>query len=105
VNNRLFSIYDGKTEYKVGNLLHQKAKANHKGGYYVYPSSRGAIFADVPYKAGGHFIAPRTVIKCICWGDFVVYGNGKMSFSNLMMVGDIGLPQGYIANRSVVQQA
>ena len=64
-----------------------------------------AIFADVPYKAGGNFIAPRTVIKCICWGDFVVYSNGKMSFSNLMMVADLGLPRGYKANKDAIKRA
>ena len=96
VENKLYSIYDGETEYKVGHLMTQQAISGHKGGYYVYPTSRGAIFADVPYKQGGHFIAPRTVLKCICWGDFVVYGNGKMSFTNLMPVAELGLPQGYI---------
>ena len=66
--------------------------AGHKGGYYVYPSARDAVFADVPYKHGGNYLAPRTVIKCICWGDFVIYNNGKMSFSNLLPVSDLGLP-------------
>lgn len=59
----------------------------------------------MPYKAGGNFIAPRTVIKCICWGDFVVYSNGKMSFSNLMMVAELGLPRGYKANKDAIKRA
>jgi hypothetical protein len=101
-NGKLLSIYDGKTEYKVGKLMTQRAKAGHKGGYYVYPSSRSAVFADIPNKQGGLFIAPRTVIKCICWGEFVVYGSGKMSFTHCMPVTDLGMPQGYIANRSAV---
>ena len=28
-------------------------------------------------------MAPRTVLKCKCWGEFVVYENGKVSFSNI----------------------
>ena len=64
-----------------------------------------AIFADVPYKPGGNFIAPRTVIKCICFGDFVIYGNGKISFSNLMPVADLGLPRGYKANKEAIKRA
>jgi hypothetical protein len=32
---RYFSIYDGKTEYRVGQMLSQKIAANHGGGYYV----------------------------------------------------------------------
>ena len=60
--------------------------ANHGGGYYVYPSLKEAVFADIPYNRGGHYIAPRTVLKVIAWGDFVVYGKGKMSFTNIMPV-------------------
>ena len=89
----------------MGQVLTQSAMAGHKGGYYVYSSTREAVFADVPYKRGGHFIAPRTVIKCICWGNFVIYNNGKMSFSNIMAVADLGLPQGYKANKSAIRQA
>ena len=105
MDNRFFSIYDGDTEYKMGEVLTQAARAGHKGGYYVYGSTREAVFADVPYKRGGHFIAPRTVMKCICWGDFVVYSNGKMSFTNIMAVGDLGLPQGYKANKAAIRRA
>ena len=105
VDNSFFSIYDGDTEYKLGATLSQTALAGHKGGYYVYATTKEAVFADVPYKRGGHFIAPRTVMKCICWGDFVVYSNGKMSFSNIMPVGDLGLPQGYKANKSAIRRA
>ena len=85
--------------------MSQQARPGHRGGYYVYGSTREAVFADVPYNRGGNFIAPRTVLKCICWGDFVVYNNGKMSFSNIMPVGDLGLPQGYMANRNAVRRA
>ena len=66
--------------------------AGHKGGYYVYPTVKEAIFADIPYNKDGHFVAPRCVLKCICWGEFVCYGNGKMSFSNITPVADLGMP-------------
>ena len=71
----------------------------------MYASVQEAIFADVPYKAGGNFIAPRTVIKCICFGDFVVYSNGKISFSNLITVAELGLPRGYKANKDAIRRA
>lgn len=105
IDGRLFSIYDVDTEYKTGEVLSQAARSGHRGGYYVYASVQEAIFADVPYKAGGNFIAPRTVIKCICFGDFVIYGNGKISFSNLMPVADLGLPRGYKANKDAIRRA
>jgi len=105
VGGQLYSIYDVNTDYKVGDVLSQPARPGHRGGYYCYASVQEAIFADVPYKAGGNFIAPRTVIKCICWGDFVVYSNGKMSFTNLMPVAELGLPQGYKANKDSIKRA
>ena len=85
--------------------MSQPAMAGHRGGYYVYGSVQEAIFADVPYKPGGNFIAPRTVLKCICFGNFVVYSNGKMSFSNLIPVADLGLPRGYKANKDAIRRA
>ena len=105
VGGRLYSIYDANTEYKQGEVLSQTARSGHRGGYYVYASVQEAIFADVPYKAGGNFIAPRTVIKCICFGDFVVYSNGKISFSNLITVAELGLPRGYKANKDAIRRA
>ena len=105
INGSYYSIYDVNTEYKQGEILSQPARAGHKGGYYVYATVQEAIFADVPYKRGGNFIAPRTVIKCICFGDFVCYSNGKMSFSNLIMAQELGLPQGYKASKDAIKRA
>ena len=85
--------------------MSQTARAGHRGGYYVYSSIQEAVFADVPNRDGGNFIAPRTVMKCICFGDFVIYRGGKMSFSNLMPVGDLGIPRGYIAFRGAIREA
>jgi len=51
------------------------------------------------FHTGGFFTAPRTILKCICWGDAPVrYGAGKLCFSNIMPVADMGLPTGYKAN-------
>ena len=36
VNGKLFSIYDGETEYRIGEQMHQPVKPGHQGGYYVY---------------------------------------------------------------------
>ena len=102
VESKFYSIYDGKTEYIIGKPMAQKAMSGHKGGYYCYGSAKEAIFADIQFKEGGLYIAPRTVLKCICWGDFVCYGSGKMAFSNLMPVADLGLPVGYKSSKSAV---
>ena len=102
---KYYSIYDGQTEYKIGSQMSQKAMSGHRGGYYVYATVKEAIFADVPFKEGGHYIAPRTVIKCICWGAFVQYSNGKIAFSHLLPVADLGLPLGYKSSKAAVQTA
>ncbi|KRX11215.1 Protein kinase-like domain [Pseudocohnilembus persalinus] len=105
VLGKLFSIYDGTTEYILGKQMSQKAKDNHQGGFYVYSSIDEAIFADVPLKKGGLYFAPRTIIKCICWGSKVEYGNGKIAFSNLTPVSDLGMPKGYIATKAGKREA
>ena len=104
VGGKYFSIYDGKTEYAVGRKLAQKVKSNHQGGYYCYASLEEAIFADVPYKVGGHYLAPRTVLKCIAWGPFCLYEHGKMAFTYILPVEDLGLPIGYKNTKESVKQ-
>lgn len=78
-------------------MLHQPVKPSKKGGYFVYKDVKDAIFADIVFHNGGNFSAPRTVIKCVCWGDSIKYGN-KLCYSFLLPVGDMGLPIGYKAN-------
>ena len=99
IDGKFFSIYDANIEYKVGSINHEKVMSGKKGGYYVYKDIQDAIFADVQFHPGGNFSAPRTIIKCICWGtDTIRYGDKKLCFSNLMAVEDCGLPMGYKAN-------
>ncbi|EAR85519.1 hypothetical protein TTHERM_00442690 (macronuclear) [Tetrahymena thermophila SB210] len=99
------SIYDGKTEYKMGVVMHQPAKPDHQGGFYVYDSLDQAIFADVPLKKDGLYFAPRTVIKCACWGDKIEYPNGKIAFEYLCPVQDMGMPKGYLATKAAMKEA
>jgi hypothetical protein len=89
---KYYSIYDGKTEYILGQTMHQEAQENHKGGFYVYQNVDEVIFADIPFKKGGMFIAPRTILKCLCWGKQLEYDNGKLAFSYICPVQDIGIP-------------
>ena len=59
----------------------------------------------MPYKVGGHYLAPRTVLKVIAWGEFVVYNKGKMSFSNMLPVEDLGLPIGYKNTKESIRES
>lgn len=71
----------------------------------MYPSLKEAVFADVPFHTGGHYLAPRTVLKLVAWGDFIVYSQGKMAFSYVMPVEDLGLPIGYKNTKESVREA
>jgi len=41
----------------------------------------------------------------MCWGDMIQYKGGKLSFSYLCPVQDMGMPRGYIATRAARQEA
>eukprot|EP00742_Colponemidia_sp_Colp-10_P009571 GILJ01010448.1.p1 GENE.GILJ01010448.1~~GILJ01010448.1.p1 ORF type:complete len:243 (+),score=24.36 GILJ01010448.1:71-730(+) len=100
VGGRFFSIYDGVTEFVLGETLHQPAQPGHKGGYYVYASPQEALYADIPYRRGGLFVAPRVVLRVLAWGPFVIYDSGKLSFSYVCPVEEIAVPRGYLVTRS-----
>ena len=53
-----------------------------------------------PFKKGGLFIAPRTILKVMCWGEKLVYPTGKLAFSYICPVEDMGLPKGYKSTKA-----
>ena len=99
-DGKYLSIYDPSVEYKLNTQLTERALPNHGGGYYVYATPKEAVFADIPFKEGGLYMAPRTVLKVKAWGDFVIYNNGKMSFTHILPVADLGIPRGYKSTRA-----
>jgi hypothetical protein len=106
VDGNCFSIYDAKVEYEIGQALHEPVKRGKQGGYFVYAEVENAIFADIMYHHGGLYHAPRTILKCICWGADSPYRYGsKLCYSNILPVQDLGLPMGYKANpRDAIEQ-
>jgi len=104
LGDRYLSIFDGKTEYSLGQILHEPCEPNHGGGYYVYPTMKQAVFADIPHNKDGLYMAPRTILVCICWGDYVEYGNGKIAFSYICPTKELPLDRGYIATKTARRQ-
>ena len=95
IDNEYFSIWDSDTKYTVNEILYQRVRPNKKGGYFVYAELENAVFADVMFNPeAGNFCAPRTILKCICWGERLRYGP-KLCFSYLVPVAELGLPNGY----------
>mmetsp|Transcript_1214 Transcript_1214/g.2995 ORF Transcript_1214/g.2995 Transcript_1214/m.2995 type:complete len:111 (-) Transcript_1214:197-529(-) len=96
---KYFSIYDASVEYVIGETVTCPAQPGHKGGLYVYLSATEAVKAKLPMKSGGSFLAPRTILKVRAWGDKIEYPNGKLAFSNIHPVRDMGMPQGYLTTK------
>lgn len=56
-------------------------------------------------KSGGSFLAPRTILKVRAWGDQIEYPNGKLAFTYLHPVRDMGMPLGYLTTQYLVRRA
>jgi hypothetical protein len=82
VDGKLLSIYDGETEYVVGQPMSERARQKHAGGFYVNPTIDAARHAVYPSDAKLRD-AEKVVIRCQVSGQYCVYDNGKFSFSHL----------------------
>ena len=92
IDHEYYSIWDVDCKYTMNEIKYQPVKPQKKGGYFVYQELENAIFADVMFNpTAGNFCAPRTILKCICWGDRLRYGP-KLCFSYLVPVAELGLP-------------
>jgi len=81
-DSKLVSVYNGITEYQIGEKLIERAKDNHSGGYYAYPTlelARNAAFPDDSTALN----LPRVILECIGAGVRQVYDNNKIAFTTL----------------------
>jgi len=85
VGGRLLSVYDGETEYRLGETLTQRARQGHGGGYYVYATREEALRAVFPRDAALRG-AEKVLLRCRCAGSHVEYDNGKHSFGRVTPV-------------------
>lgn len=91
VDGRLLSIYDGDTEYRVGETLSEPAHQGHGGGYYAYATPEQAALADVPSDSTLRD-APRVIIRVRGEGSYCRYDGDKLSFSRLTPLEIVGVP-------------
>lgn len=82
LNGRYFSIFDGETEYRIGETLREPARQSHNGGFYVYPTVADARRAAVP-RDSALKDAPRVVVRVRAEGAYCRYANGKLAFSRV----------------------
>jgi hypothetical protein len=81
-DGRLVSIYNGRTEYVLGQTLIEQARKEHGGGYYVYNSPQAARWAVLPTNSRVRN-APQVLLRLRAEGNYVRYDNGKLAFSRV----------------------
>ena len=81
VNGRYLSIFDGETEYRIGEELHEVPRQGHQGGYYVYPTVKAAQTADLP-RTSRLLDAPRALLRVRAEGGYCRYEH-KLAFSRI----------------------
>ncbi len=82
-DGRLLSIYNGQTEYRLGEELRQPARQSHGGGYYVYATPDEARRAALP-RDSALLDAPRVLLRVRVGGSYCRYGNGKLAYSRIV---------------------
>lgn len=81
-DGRMVSIFDGKTEYVIGQELKQAVRKDHNGGYYVYAKPEYARYAELPARSVERS-AKRAIIAVQAAGQYTQYDNGKIAFSRV----------------------
>ena len=78
-DGRLVSIYDNITEYRVGETTPmQRARVNHSGGWYAYPTISYAVNFNE-----ADFDGPYAILAVRPHGHVVRYESGKAAFDRL----------------------
>ena len=76
------SCYDPEYSYVIGRTAREKVKAEHGGGFYVYPSIALARTAELPPFAK----KPTCIIEVEVWGRTVNYDGGKSAWTYMKPV-------------------
>lgn len=71
-DGQFLSIYDGTTEYRLGETRVQRVRREHDGGYYAYETPDAARAADVPSRSV-LADAPRAILRVAAEGQHTRY--------------------------------
>jgi hypothetical protein len=84
-DGKLLSIHDSTVVYPIGKWLRQKARPNHRGGFYAFETQDEAEqvkdwrMTKNELRFGGVIV----MVKCTARGGWVRYSNGKIAFSEI----------------------
>ncbi len=82
VDGKMLSIYDGKTEYRIGETVAQRPRQHHGGGIYVYPTLEQAMCPSLP-RSAALADAHTVILRCRAEGSYCRYDNGKLAFARV----------------------
>jgi len=87
VDGRPLSVYDGVTEYSIGQTIMHPTGEDHRGGLYVSPTVEGCLRRDMDMFPSESVLlgAPRAIAKVLAWNhtraaEPVRYGT-KLAFT------------------------
>jgi len=81
-DDKYLSLYDGVTQYKIGERLEQAAKSGHKGGYYVMYNIHDCNGGDIPLPTNAVLRRwPHRAILRVEFGGKVVLYKKKVAAS------------------------
>mmetsp|Transcript_22889 Transcript_22889/g.35828 ORF Transcript_22889/g.35828 Transcript_22889/m.35828 type:complete len:133 (+) Transcript_22889:411-809(+) len=87
--SRFVSIFDGRTEYRVGETVQDEVRAGHKGGIYVCESLLDLLkLGPLPSKSA-MIDNPWAVVQLTGWGNKLRYnelsGGTKVAISSVSL--------------------
>jgi hypothetical protein len=89
VDGRYLSIFDGRTEYRLGESLREPARPDHGGGFYCH-ADLDAIVNGPPRRLfppdSALADAPKAILRVRVGGRKLCYDGGKVAFSEMTPV-------------------
>ena len=91
LSGRFFLLSDGKTELTIGEKA--TGKGDDTGLFTVYQTAEDAenSGSSIREKSGLIAAAPKTVLKVMAWGECVQLEDGRLAFSCICPLFNIGL--------------
>jgi len=81
-DGKFLSVYNGTTEYQIGQEIKQQVRQGHNGGFYVYETAEDAKNARFPSSSAALHM-PRRLIVVTVAGNYCRYDNGKLAFGSI----------------------
>ena len=92
---RFVSIFNGTTEYKVGQTVSQEVRAGHKSGLYVCESILDLLKVGPLPSRSAMARAPWAVMEGVAWGSKLRYnelGSSKVAITHIVPMKFVDFP-------------